>query len=159
MEFERCLSATGPSGGEILRVSDKTVPKKVAWIQCVGSRESIREGREFCSSVCCMAATKEAVIAKSHHPEMEPTIFFLDLRAQGKGFDSYCERAESQSQVRYIRSMISRVVENPVTHDLELTYQDPETGQKVEEVFDLVVLAVGLSPSAEAVPSSRPVGR
>jgi heterodisulfide reductase subunit A2 len=151
MEFERCLSATGPSGGEISRVSDKKVPRKVAWIQCVGSRESIREGREFCSSVCCMAATKEAVIAKSHHPEMEPTIFFLDLRAQGKGFDSYCERAESQSHVRYIRSMISRVVENPFTHNLELTYQDPETGEKIEEVFDLVVLAVGLSPSAEAV--------
>ena len=68
MEFERCLSATGPSGGEILRVSDKTVPEKVAWIQCVGSRESIREGGSSCSSVCCMAATKEAVIAKSHHP-------------------------------------------------------------------------------------------
>jgi heterodisulfide reductase subunit A len=151
MEFERCLSATGPSDGEILRVSDKSVPKKVAWIQCVGSRESIREGREFCSSVCCMAATKEAVIAKSHHSELEPTIFLMDLRAQGKGFDSYCERAESQSGVHYIRSMISRVVENPVTHDLELTYQDPETGQKVDELFDLVVLAVGLSPSSEAV--------
>ncbi len=151
MEFERCLSATGPSDGEILRVSDKCVPKKVAWIQCVGSRESIREGREFCSAVCCMAATKEAVIAKSHHPEMEPTIFFMDLRAQGKGFDSYCQRAETQSNVRYIRSMISRVVEKPMTHDLELTYQYPETGQKVDEVFDLVVLAVGLSPSAEAV--------
>jgi heterodisulfide reductase subunit A len=151
MEFERCLSATGPSDGEILRVSDKSVPKKVAWIQCVGSRESIRDGREFCSSVCCMAATKEAVIAKSHHPELMPTIFLMDLRAQGKGFDSYCERAESQSDLRYIRSMISRVVENPVTHDLELTYQDPETGQKVNEIFDLVVLAVGLSPSSEAV--------
>jgi heterodisulfide reductase subunit A len=151
MEFERYLSATGPSDGEILRVSDKSVPKKVAWIQCVGSRESIRDGREFCSSVCCMAATKEAVIAKSHHPELEPAIFLMDLRAQGKGFDSYCERAESQSGVRYIRSMISRVVENPVTHDLELKYQDPETGQKVDERFDLVVLAVGLAPSSEAV--------
>ncbi|MDB9822890.1 FAD-dependent oxidoreductase, partial [Deltaproteobacteria bacterium] len=158
MEFERCLSATGPSDGEILRISDKKVPQKVAWIQCVGSRESIREGREFCSSVCCMAATKEAVIAKSHHTELEPTIFFMDLRAQGKGFDSYCERAESQSGVRYIRSMISRVVENPISHDLELTYQDPETGQKVDERFDLVVLAVGLSPSTEAVHLSERLG-
>jgi heterodisulfide reductase subunit A-like polyferredoxin len=105
-----------------------------------------------------MAATKEAVIAKSHHSELEPTIFFMDLRAQGKGFDSYCERAKEQSGVRYIRSMISRVVENPVTHDLELTYQDPETGQKVEEIFDLVVLAVGLSPSAEAVELSKRLG-
>ena len=158
MEFERYLSATGPSGGEILRVSDKKVPKKVAWIQCVGSRESIREGREFCSSVCCMAATKEAVIAKGHHPDMEATIFFMDLRAQGKGFDSYCQRAEEQSKVRYLRSMISRVVENPNTHDLELTYQDPETGQKVDEVFDLVVLAVGLSPSSEAMLLAKRLG-
>ena len=82
----------------------------------------------------------------------------MDLRAQGKGFDSYCERAEAQSQVRYIRSMISRVVENPVTHDLELTYQDPETGQKVEEIFDLVVLAVGLSPSSEAMALAKRLG-
>jgi heterodisulfide reductase subunit A len=150
MEFERFLSATGPTDGHIHRPSDNTVPKKVAWIQCVGSRESIREGRQFCSSICCMAATKEAVIAKDHHGELAPTIFYMDLRAQGKGFDAYCERAKEQSNVRYIRSMISRVAENPVTKDLVLTYTDPETGQKREETFPMVVLAVGLSPSAEA---------
>lgn len=151
MEFERCLSATGPSEGEVLRISDKTVPEKVAWIQCVGSRESIRNKREFCSSICCMAATKEAVIAADHHPELKPTIFYMDLRAQGKDFDSYCERAKEQSNVRYIRSMISRVAENPVSNDLVLTYQDPETGEKIDETFSMVVLSVGLSPSAGAV--------
>jgi len=150
MEFERFLSATGPTDGHIHRPSDNAVPKKVAWIQCVGSRESIREGREFCSSVCCMAATKEAVIARNHHDELEPTIFYMDLRAQGKGFDAYCERAKEQSNVRYIRSMISRVAENPVTKDLVLTYLDSETGEKLEEAFSMVVLAVGLSPSSEA---------
>lgn len=150
MEFERFLSATGPTDGHIHRPSDNAVPKKVAWIQCVGSRESIREGREFCSSVCCMAATKEAVIATDHHEELEPTIFYMDLRAQGKGFDAYCERAKSQSKVRYIRSMISRVAENPVTKDLVLTYLNPETGEKKEETFQMVVLAVGLCPSSEA---------
>ncbi len=150
MEFERFLSATGPTDGHIHRPSDKTVPKNVAWIQCVGSRESIREGRQFCSSICCMAATKEAVIARDHHSELDATIFYMDLRAQGKGFDAYCERAKEQSNVRYIRSMISRVAENPATNDLVLTYQDPETGQKREETFSMVVLAVGLSPSAEA---------
>jgi heterodisulfide reductase subunit A len=155
MEFERFLSATGPTDGHIHRPSDNAVPKKVAWIQCVGSRESIREGREFCSSVCCMAATKEAVIATDHHEELEPTIFYMDLRAQGKGFDAYCERAKSQSKVRYIRSMISRVAENPATKDLVLTFLNPETGEKKEETFQMVVLAVGLSPSAEAAPLAR----
>lgn len=149
MEFERCLSATGPTDGEILRPSDRTVPKKVAWIQCVGSRESIRTGREFCSSICCLAATKEAVIARDHYPELEPSIFYLDLRAQGKGFDAYCERAKVQSKVRYIRSMPSRVVENPVTKDLELTYLDPATRDWREESFSMIVLSVGLSPSSE----------
>ncbi|MFH1673609.1 MAG: FAD-dependent oxidoreductase [Pseudomonadota bacterium] len=150
MEFERCLSATGPSDGHILRPSDKTVPGKVAWIQCVGSRESIRSGREFCSSICCMAATKEAVIANNHHAELKPTIFYMDLRAQGKGFDAYCTRAQEQSSVRYIRSMISRVAENPATNDLVLTYQDPDTGEKRDETFSMVVLSVGLAPSSEA---------
>jgi heterodisulfide reductase subunit A len=150
MEFERFLSATGPTDGHIHRPSDNSVPKKVAWIQCVGSRESIRKGREFCSSVCCMASTKEAVIARDHHSDLEPTLFYMDLRAQGKGFDAYCERAEKQSGVRYIRSMISRVAENPATKDLVLTYLDPETGEKLEETFSMVVLAVGLTPSAEA---------
>jgi heterodisulfide reductase subunit A len=150
MEFERFLSATGPTEGHVYRPSDKSVPKKVAWIQCVGSRESIREGREFCSSICCMAATKEAVIATNHHTEIEPTIFYMDLRAQGKGFDAYCERAKEQSHVRYIRSTISRVAENPKTKDLHLTYLDPETNRKQEEAFSMVVLAVGLSPSSQA---------
>lgn len=149
MEFERCLSATGPTEGEILRPSDKSVPQKVAWIQCVGSRESIRKGREYCSSICCMAATKEAVIAKGHHPDIEPAIFFMDLRAQGKGFDAYVERARDQSSVRYIRSMPSRVTENPITKDLAVEYLPPDTGQKCEETFSMVVLTVGLCPSSE----------
>jgi heterodisulfide reductase subunit A len=149
MEFERCLSATGPTGGEILRPSDQSPPTKVAWIQCVGSRESIRKGREYCSSICCMAATKEAVIAKDHRPDLEPTIFFMDLRAQGKGFDAYVERAIDQSHVRYIRSMPSRVTENPLTKDLSLEYISPDTGEKRQETFSLVVLSVGLSPSRE----------
>ena len=158
MEFERFMSATGPSDGHILRPSDRTVPEKVAWIQCVGSRESIRSGREFCSSICCVAATKEAVIATDHHSGLKATIFYLDLRAQGKGFDAYCERAKKQSKVRYVRSMISRVAENPVTKDLVLSYQDPETGEKREETFSMVVLSVGLAPSSEARPLAERLG-
>jgi len=149
MEFERYLSATGPTNGEILRPSDSMVPEKVAWIQCVGSRESIRNKREFCSSICCMAAAKEAVIAKDHYPGIEAAIFYMDLRAHGKGFDVYCERAKEQSHVRYVRSMPSRVTENPVKKDLELVYLDPNTSEKQEETFSMVVLTVGLSPSSE----------
>ena len=158
MEFERCLSATGPTDGHVSRPSDHTAPKKVAWIQCVGSRERLREGRAFCSSVCCMAAAKEVVVAKSHHPEMEPTIFFMDLRAQGKGFDAYCERAQELSDLRYVRSMISRVAENPVTKDLTVTYLDPVTRRPVEETFNMVVLAVGMRPSEEAGKLAERIG-
>ncbi|MBE9580174.1 MAG: CoB--CoM heterodisulfide reductase iron-sulfur subunit A family protein [Proteobacteria bacterium] len=158
MEFERFMSATGPSDGHILRPSDRTVPEKVAWIQCVGSRESIRNGREFCSSICCVAATKEAVMATDHHSGLKATIFYIDLRAQGKGFDAYCERAKKQSNVRYVRSMISRVAENPITKDLVLSYQDPETGKKREETFSMVVLSVGLAPSSEAGPLAERLG-
>src|SRR5208283_4237958 len=99
LEFERMLSASGPSVGEVTRPSDKILPRSVAFIQCVGSRES---GADFCSAVCCMYSTKEAIILKEHHPEIDVAIFYIDLRAYGKGFEAYYERAK-QLGVRYIR--------------------------------------------------------
>ena len=116
MEFERMLSASGPNQGEIKRPSDGKHPKKIAWIQCVGSRD-LQKGLAHCSSVCCMASIKEAVIAREHDPNVEPTIFFMDIRAYGKEFYSYYQRAKEEGGVRFVRSMISRVVENPKTHD------------------------------------------
>ena len=92
MEFERMLSASGPFGGHVTRRSDQREPKKVAFLQCVGSRD---HDHEYCSSVCCMYAIKEAVIAKEHHHEVEPTIFYMDIRAHGKDFDAYYERAKT----------------------------------------------------------------
>ncbi len=144
LEFERVLSASGPFRGHIQRPSDAREPVKVAWIQCVGSRDA-SIGQDYCSSVCCMYAVKQAIIAKEHDPRIEPTIFFMDLRAHGKGFDRYYERARSDHGVRFVRSMISRVAENPVTHDLEIHYLD-EAGQFQDEIFDLVILSVGLKP-------------
>ncbi len=142
LEFERLLSATGPCGGKVKRPSDNAEPKKIAWIQCVGSRDpSI--GREYCSSICCMQATKQAMIAREHDPGVAATIFFLDLRAQGKGFDRYYERARDVQGVRYIRSMVSRVTRDPGTENLEITFMD-EANQVRTEEFDLVVLSVGL---------------
>lgn len=148
LEFERILSASGPYRGEILRPSDKEHPKKIAWIQCVGSRDTSL-GRGYCSSVCCMYAIKEAIIAKEHIDFIEPTIFFIDIRAFGKGFDSYYERAKEEHGVRYIRSMISKVIEDPQTKNLWITYVD-ETGELKKEEFHLVVLSVGLCSSQES---------
>jgi len=106
-------------------------------------------GNEYCSSVCCMYAIKEAVIAKEHHHEVEPTIFYMDIRAHGKDFDAYFERAKKEYGVRFIRSMISRVAEKPKSKNLVISYVDSE-GKLKEEEFDLVVLSVGLTPSTGA---------
>jgi len=144
IEFERILSATGPHQGHVLRPSDDAEPKKVAWLQCVGSRDH-RIGRDYCSSVCCMYATKEAVIAKEHARELEPTIFFMDMRCFGKGFEQYYNRAKDEYGVRYIRSRVSRIEEDPKTNNLLINYED-ESGELHSETFDMVVLSVGLGP-------------
>ncbi|MDD5641021.1 MAG: FAD-dependent oxidoreductase, partial [Syntrophales bacterium] len=144
LEFERVLSATGPFGGHVQRPSDGQEPQKIAWIQCVGSRDASL-GRDYCSYVCCMYAAKQAIIAREHAPNIEPTIFFIDFRAQGKGFDRYYERARSEHGVRFLRAMISRVAQDPRSHNLELHYVDADDRIQVEE-FDLVVLSVGLNP-------------
>jgi heterodisulfide reductase subunit A-like polyferredoxin len=144
LEFERLLSATGPTMGVVQRPSDGKHPRKVAWIQCVGSRDCARN-QGYCSSICCMYATKEAVIAREHDANIEPTIFYLDLRAYGKDFDRYIERAKTQG-VRYIRSMVSAV--EPVANgNLRVRYA-LDDGPKSEE-FEMVVLSVGVKPSAE----------
>jgi heterodisulfide reductase subunit A len=144
IEYERILSAGGPFRGHIQRPSDSKEPKKLAWIQCVGSRDASL-GCEYCSYVCCMYATKQAMISREHDREIEPTIFYIDMRAPGKSFERYYERARTTGGVRYVRSMISRVVENPQTHDPDLTYVD-ESGEIQTETFDMVILSVGLRP-------------
>lgn len=144
IEYERILSAAGPFQGHIIRPSDHKEPKRIAWLQCIGSRDA-SIGCDYCSYVCCMYATKQAIISKDHDSDVEPTIFFIDIRAQGKGFDRYYERAKNEGGVRYVRSMISRVVENPKTNNLEINYVDEKDNIQTEE-FDLVVLSVGLRP-------------
>ncbi|MBM4295726.1 MAG: CoB--CoM heterodisulfide reductase iron-sulfur subunit A family protein [Deltaproteobacteria bacterium] len=156
LEFERLLSATGPHHGHVLRPSDGTDPQKIAWIQCVGSRDAA-SGREYCSSVCCMYATKQAIVAKEHHGRVEPTIFFIDIRAQGKGFDRFYENARDHYGVRYLRAMVSRVTQDPRTHNLEITYVDGEDQVQTEE-FHLVVLSVGLTPHPAAAETAQVLG-
>ena len=110
LEFERLLSATGPTNAHIKRPSDGAEPEKIAWIQCVGSRDAAY-GRPYCSSVCCMYATKQAIIAQEHDAKIEPTIFFIDLRAHRKGFESYYQRAKVHHHIRYMRATVSRVMQ------------------------------------------------
>ncbi len=156
IEFERLLSATGPHRGHLLRPSDGTIPERIAFIQCVGSRDS-NCGNDFCSSICCMYATKEAIIAKEHVHFVKPTIFYMDVRAYGKGFDAYYERAKSEYGVRFIKCMVSKVREDLKTKNLLLTYLNEE-GEFVEEEFELVVLSVGMVPSKGAVEMAKRMG-
>jgi len=146
MEFERLLSASGPTGGEVRRPSDGKHPEKIAWIQCVGSRD-VTCGREYCSSVCCMYATKEAIIAKEHDGRIRPTIFFNDIRAFGKGFELYYETAQTTHGVRYVRGIPSAIKEEQRTKNLFLSFRG-EDGRVTKETFDMAVLSVGLQPSA-----------
>ncbi|GAB4477567.1 MAG: FAD-dependent oxidoreductase [Anaerolineales bacterium] len=160
IEFERMLSASGPFAGVVQRPSDGRHPEKIAWIQCVGSRDNSC-GQGYCSSVCCMYATKEAVIAREHDSRIQPTIFYMDIRAFGKGFDAYIARAEREQGVRYVRSMVSSVREVPGSRNLRVNYVTFNADGKPiphEEEFDLVVLSVGLKPSPEAIETAERLG-
>ncbi|MCJ7570372.1 MAG: FAD-dependent oxidoreductase [Candidatus Thermoplasmatota archaeon] len=142
IEFERILSASGPFEGKIIRPSDKKPPKKIAWIHCVGSRDK-QVGNEYCSAMCCMYTAKEAIIAKEHDNNIEPTVFYIDIRSFGKDFDKYIDRAKKEQGLRYVRSRISEITEDPKTKDLIIRYED-DKAQLKEERFNLVVLSVGL---------------
>jgi heterodisulfide reductase subunit A len=142
LEFERILSASGPFAGHVLRPSDKTEPKRIGFIQCVGSRDV---DRDYCSSVCCMYATKEAIIAKEHvGQDLECDVFFMDMRAFSKGFDEYYQRAKELG-VQYIRCRPPSVKEIPETKNLIIEYL-AEDDRKVSREYNLVVLSVGLQP-------------
>ena len=146
IEFERILSASGPYGGHVARPSDRKTPNKVAFLQCVGSRD-LNCHNDYCSSVCCMYAIKEAVIAKEHvGGDLEPTIFFMDMRAHGKDFDKYYERARDEYGVRFVRSRVSDISEADDSGDVLITFQ-AEDGTVQVERFDMAVLSVGLEPS------------
>ncbi|SMC20677.1 4Fe-4S dicluster domain-containing protein, partial [Desulfacinum hydrothermale DSM 13146] len=151
MEFERLLSASGPTMGHVVRPSDEKEPKKIAWLQCVGSRDIHHCDHAYCSGVCCMYAVKEAVIAKEHAgSDLEAAIFFMDMRTHGKDFERYYNRAKEEHGVRFIRSRVHSIEEVPGSGgDLEIHYVDEE-GRITSEVFDLVVLSVGLETSEEA---------
>ena len=155
LEFERILSASGPYQGHLVRPSDHKEPGKIAWLQCVGSRDL--KYNPYCSSVCCMYAIKEAVIAKEHAAhDLDTAIFFMDMRTFGKNFEQYYNRAEREQGVRFIRSRI-HTIEGAPDDCLEIQYVN-EKGQKKEEVFDLVVLSVGMEEGPPAKELAQRLG-
>jgi heterodisulfide reductase subunit A len=144
IEFERILSASGPFGGKIIRPFDGKIPRKIAFIQCVGSRD-FQIGNTYCSAACCMYAIKEAVIAKEHnHVPLDCTIFYMDMRAYGKEFDAYYNRARDEWGVQFVRSRVASILEDPLTGNLHIHYVRDENPK--EEEFDMVVLSVGMQP-------------
>ncbi|MGD9207768.1 MAG: FAD-dependent oxidoreductase, partial [Syntrophobacterales bacterium] len=157
MEFERILSSSGPWQGHLIRPSDHKEPEKIAWLQCVGSRDINHCDNGYCSAVCCMYAIKEAVIAKEHAKNgLDAAIFYMDMRTFGKEFEQYYARA-GESGVRFVRSRIHSVDPVPQTDNLSLSYVS-ETGEMVNEEFDMVVLSVGLEVPQETLELAEKVG-
>ncbi len=158
IEFERMLSASGPTQGHIMRPSDRREPRSIAFIQCVGSRDA-QTPNTYCSSYCCMAALKEAVVSKEHVPGLQTTVFFMDTRAFGKEFEEYLQRAEKEHGVRIVRNnRVPKVSENPETQDLSLIFH---AGPEIkDEEFEMVVLSAGARPpkSIESIVDATGVG-
>ena len=150
MEFERILSASGPFEGHMVRPLDGKNVEKIAWLQCVGSRDTHADSHDYCSGICCMYSIKEAVIAKEHaDKQLDTAIFYMDMRTHGKEFDKYYNRAKDEKGVRFIRSRIHSLAEiRDGSKDLKLIYVDEE-GNMQSEIFDLVVLSVGITISKD----------
>jgi heterodisulfide reductase subunit A-like polyferredoxin len=154
MEYERMINAAGPTGGHIVRRSDGEHPKKLAFIQCVGSRNP-QVGHPYCCAVCCMHATKEAMLAREHYDDVNSTIFYKDMRACAKGFNEYVERAKADYGVKYVNSDAT-VQENPSNKNPIVVFD--VGGKQQTEEFDAVVLATTLVPRKDAIELAQKLG-
>lgn len=146
LEYERILCASGPFGGHVLRPSDEKEPEIIAFIQCAGSRD-LHENVPYCSSVCCMYTAKEAIITKEHSEHSQCFVFRHDIRAYGKNFYEFTQRAQDEYGVKYFQTKISTIGEDPETNDLIIHYEDLKTGEFKDFRANLVVLATPLVPS------------
>ena len=159
LEFERLLSASGPNQGHIVRMSDGVEPKKIAWLQCVGSRDINTCENSHCSSVCCMYAIKQAIIAKEHDPSLDCTIFYMDMRTHGKGFESCYNEAKDKHGIRFIRCRVHSVFpQTGVKKGQIIDYFDENTGKTIRDLFDIVVLSVGMEIDNEVKTFAKKTG-
>lgn len=147
LQYERILSASGPFGGEILRPSDQKHPHKIAFLLCVGSRNQTGQGKPYCSKFCCLYSTKDSIITKEHAPDVDVTIFYNDLRTIGKGHEEFFVRAEGEYGVRYIKSLIASIDEDPESQGLIIQYEDMGEGVSKTEAFDMIILCPAVIPS------------
>jgi heterodisulfide reductase subunit A len=157
LELERLLCASGPTGGHLIRPSDGKIPRKIAFIQCVGSRDR-RFGTTYCSSICCKYSVKDAVLIREHEPNAMVCIFYIDLRAFGKGFQEFVNRAKSEYGVRFIRSSPGEINEDRATKNLSIWYEDTVAGRIENQEFDLVVLCPALVPRTDAKELAKVLG-
>ncbi len=158
MEFERILSASGPTMGHLIRPSDKKEPKKIAWLQCVGSRDLNKCDHGYCSSVCCMYAIKEAVIAKEHSEnDLDCAVFYMDIRTHGKDFEKYYEDARGKHGVRFINSRVYAIDSDQDSSDLTIRYTK-QNGESQVESFDMAILSVGMETPPEIVEMANKMG-
>ncbi len=149
IEFERLINAGGPTKGEVVRLSDLKVPKSVAFIQCVGSRSPGNEkANPYCSNICCMNTIKDTLMLKEHYPDMEVKVFYIDIRAFGKGFEDLFQRSKGKG-VKYIRGLPGDVQEDPGAHDLKLFVENTSTDRLERHHVEMVVLSQGLVPSED----------
>jgi heterodisulfide reductase subunit A len=156
VHFERLMNAGGPTGGDIIRPSDKHHPKKIGWIQCVG--RGLKEGEtHYCSKVCCMIAAKQTIITKEHAADVETVVFHNDLKAYGKGFWGFHKKAVEHG-VRYVRARPYDVREDPETKNIFVKYEDLDTGELKEEELELLVLSMGLVPGSRNKKLARALG-
>ena len=145
MEFERLICGSGPTTGTLVRPSDRQPPKRIGFIQCVGSRTENR-GNPYCSNVCCMNSVKDSLLIKEHHPDAEIYVFYMDMRAFGKGFEDLLRRSKEEG-VHYIRGLPGEVTEDPATGNLRLKVENTTAARVEEYELDMVVLALGLEPA------------
>jgi len=144
MEFERLICAGGPTEGHLVRPGDHTTPRRIGFIQCVGSR-SLRDGAGYCSNFCCMNTVKDTLLIRDHYPDSECTVFYIDIRAFGKGFEELYDKSR-EAGVRYIRGIPGEVEEDPETGSLRMMVENTTTQELEEHEFDMIVLSVGARP-------------
>jgi heterodisulfide reductase subunit A len=149
MEFERLISAGGPTEGHFIRPTDRETPKRIAFIQCVGSRSLSTKGNPYCSNICCMNTIKDSLLLKDHYSDIEITVFYLDIRAFGKGFEDLYRRSK-EAGVQYIRGLPGEIFEDPKTKNLTLIVEDTVANMVKDYEFDMVVLSVGVIPRRDS---------
>ena len=147
MEFERLICAGGPTDGHFVRPSDMERPKRIGFIQCVGSRNP-KIGRPYCSNICCMNTIKDTLLLADHYPDTQNSVFYQDIRASGKSFEDMFQRSK-EAGTRYIRGLPGDIEEDPDTQGLILTVENTTSGELERHTLDMVVLSVGVQPSAD----------